>query len=77
MGKNRNISNTRISLSGVYMGTVLWAVLQGQPMLYEQEDVADALSMRHGLMQKTIIPLNPQIETGKPEIWQLITSITI
>ena len=59
------------------MGAVLWAVLQGQPMLYEQEDVADALSMRHGLMQKTIIPLNPQIETGKPEIWQLITSITI
>ena len=46
-------------------------------MLYEQEDVAHALSLRHGLMQKTIIPLNPQIEIGKPEIWQLVSSITI
>ena len=56
---------------------VLWAVLQRQPMLYEQEDVADACSMKHGLMQKTIIPLNPQIETDKPEIWQLVTGIII
>ena len=79
MEKNQilNTINNSISSSGVYMGTVLWAVLQGQPMLYEQEDVADALSMRHGLMQKTIIPLNPQIETGKPEIWEWVSSITI
>ena len=40
---------------------VLQAVVQGQPMLYEQEDVADTLSVRHGLMPKTIIPVNPQI----------------
>ena len=46
-------------------------------MLYEQEAVADVLSMRHGLMQKLIIPLNQQIETGKPEIWQFISNITI
>ena len=33
--------------------------------------------MRHGLMQKTIIPLNPQIETNQPKIWKLVSSITI
>ena len=26
----------------------------------------DALTMRHVTIQKTIIPLNPQIETDKP-----------
>ena len=46
-------------------------------MVYEQEDIADARAMRHGLMQKTFIPLNPQIETDKPEIWKLVTIITI
>ena len=38
-------------------------------MVYEQEDVAYVLAMKHGLMQKTFIPLNPQIETDKPKIW--------
>ena len=47
--------------------SILWAVVQDKPMVYEQEDVLDAL---HGLVQKTIIPLNPQIEIDKPEIWQ-------
>ena len=46
-------------------------------MLCEQQDVVDTLSMRHGLMHKTIIPLNPQIEYSKLEIWQLVSSITI
>ena len=32
--------------------------------------------MRHGSMQKTLIPLNPQIEIDKPEIWQSVSSIT-
>ena len=55
---------------------VLWGVVQDQPMLYEQADVAYALSMRHVLMQKTVIPTNPQIETCKPEMCQLVCSIT-
>ena len=45
-------------------------------MVYEQ-GVADVLAIGHGLMQKTFIPLNLQIETDKPEIWQLVSSITI
>ena len=45
-------------------------------MVYEQEDGADAIVMRHGLMEKQLIPLNPQIQTDKPQIWQLV-SITI
>ena len=43
----------------------------------EQEEVADVIAMRLGLMQKTLIPLNPQIKTDKPQIWQLVSSITI
>ena len=50
-------------------GAVLWMVVQDKPKVYEQEDVAVAIAMRHGLMQKTLIPLNPQIETNKPQIW--------
>ena len=46
-------------------------------MVYEQDDVANALDMRHAVMQITSIPLNPQIEYGKLEIWQLVSSITI
>ena len=46
-------------------------------MVYEQEDVAYVLAMRHGLMQKTSIHLNPRIETDKLEIWQLLSNITI
>ena len=45
-------------------------------MVYEQEDVAYDLDKRHGLMQKTFITSNPQIETDKLEIWQLVSSIT-
>ena len=53
-------------------------MVQDKPMvLYEQKDVADAIAMRHGLMQKTLIPLNPQIETNKSEILQLISTIAI
>ena len=48
-------------------GAVLWMVVQDKPMVYEQEDVADAIAMRHGLMQKTLIPSNPQIEVDKLE----------
>ena len=39
--------------------------LQDQPMVYEHDDVTNALDMRHGVMQKTTIPMNPQIETSK------------
>ena len=46
-------------------------------MVHEQEEVAYAIAMRHGLMQKTLIPLNPQIETNKSEILQLISTIAI
>ena len=46
-------------------------------MVYEQEEVADVIAMKHALMPKTFIPLNPQIETNKPQIWQLVSSITI
>ena len=59
------------------MGPVLWAVVQDKPMVYEQEDVANALAMRHDFMKKTFIHLNLQIEIDKPEIWQLVSSITI
>ena len=37
----------------------------------------DVIVMRHGLMGKNLIPLNPQIQTDKPQIWQLVSSITI
>ena len=46
-------------------------------MVYEQEEVGDVGVMRHGLMGKKIIPLNSQIETSEPQIWQLVSSITI
>ena len=46
-------------------------------MVYDQQDVADALATVHGLMQKTIIPLNPQTKTDKLEIWQLVSGIRI
>ena len=74
---HKTIINTIISLSSVYMGAVLWVVVQGQPLLYEQQDVADALSVRHGLTKETIIPYNPQIEIGKPDIWRMVSSTTI
>ena len=48
-------------------GAVLWVVVQDKPMVYEQEDVADVIAMRHGLMQKTLIYLNLQRETNKPK----------
>ena len=59
MENNLKSINTNISSSNVCMGTVLWVVVQGQPMLLELEDVAYALSMRLGSMLRTIIPLNP------------------
>ena len=65
MEKKLKSINTNISSSNVYMGVVLWVVVQGQLMLFELEDVAYALSMRLGPMLKTIIPLNPWIETNK------------
>ena len=46
-------------------------------MAYEQEDVVDVFVMRYGLMQKTFVPLNPQIETDQTEIWKFVSSITI
>ena len=59
------------------MGAVLYMVVQGQLVLYEQEDVAYTLSIRRGLMQKTSILMKPQIDIHKHETWQLVTSITI
>ena len=76
MEKNHNNVNTNISSSSVW-GAVLWAVVQDKQMVYEQVDVVDVIGMRHDLMQKTLIPLNLQIETNKLEIWQLVSSITI
>ena len=32
-------------------GAVLWVVLQDKLVVYEQEEVADAIVVRHGLMQ--------------------------
>mgnify|MGYP006957854850 FL=1 len=37
-------------------------------MLYDQEGVIDALSLRHGAMQTTTIHLNPKIAIGKTQI---------
>ena len=56
---------------------ILWAVVQDKTMLCEQVEVVDVIVMRHGLMQKTLIPLNQKIETDKPQIWQLVSSITM
>ena len=55
----------------------LCVVVQGKPMVYEQEEVSDAITMRLRLMQKTSIHLNPQIETNKPQIWHLVSNTTI
>ena len=43
-------------------------MVQDKPMVSEQEDVAYVIAMGHGLVQKTFIHLNPQIETDKPKI---------
>ena len=34
-------------------GAMLWLVVHYKPMVYEQEEVVDAIAMRHGLMPKT------------------------
>ena len=68
------IINTSISLSSVYIGS---GYIGDKPMVYEQDEVADAIVMRHGFMEKKVTLLNPQIETDKPQIWQLVSSITI
>ena len=38
---------------------VLWVVVQDKPTVHEQEDVADAIGMRHDLMQIALVYLNP------------------
>ena len=58
-------------------GIVFWAMVKNKPTVYKQEDVVDGLVMRHGPMQKTFIPLIPQIDTNKLEIWQLVSGIRI
>ena len=75
MEKNWNILDISLSSSGVYK----WGNILGgfAPILYKQEDIGDALVVKHGLMRKTIIPLNPQRKIDKLEIWQLMSSITI
>ena len=41
----------------MYTGdAVLWAVVHGKPIVYEQEEVVDAIVMRYGLMEKKIDP---------------------
>ena len=45
-------------------------MVHDKPMVYEQEEVADAIVMRHGFMENNLIPLNPQIQTDKPQIWK-------
>ena len=40
-------------------------------------DVAYVLARRHSLMPKTFISPNPQNRVYKPEIWQLVSIITI
>ena len=52
-------------------------MVQDQPMVYDQNDVVDALVMRLSLMQKTSIPLNNnKIVGSKIEIGELV-SITM
>ena len=58
-------------------GTILWAVVHDKPMVYERDEAAYAIVMRHGLMENKLIPLNSQIQFDKPQIWQLVSSITI
>ena len=57
--------------------SILWVVVEDKPIVYEQEEVVDVVAMRHGLMHKILIPLNPEIATNKPQIMQLVSSITI
>ena len=58
-------------------GAILWAVVHDKPMVYELEEVVDAIVIRYGFMDKNLIPLNQQIQNDKPQIWQLVSSITI
>ena len=50
MEMNHNMINAGISSSSVYMGAVLWVVVQDKLVVYEQEEVVDSIVMRHGLM---------------------------
>ena len=59
------------------MGCSIMGVVHDKPMVNERKEVVDAIVMRHGLMEKKLIHLNPQIQTDKPQIWQLVSSITI
>ena len=52
MEKNHNIVSTTIFSSSVYMGSGIMGVVQDKPMVYEQEEVADVIAIKHGLMQK-------------------------
>ena len=61
----------------------LWAVLsmvvQDQPMVYMNKTMLHTLLLWDMVWfkKKKFIPLNLQIEIGKPKIWQLVSSITI
>ena len=50
------------------LGAVLWAVVHDKPMVYEQQEVVDAIVMRHGLMGKNLIPLTVSLHYS---IWRV------
>ena len=43
-------------------------MVHDKPMVYEQKEVVDAIVMRYDLMEKILIPLNPQIQIDNPQI---------
>ena len=49
VANNHYTVNTSISSSNVYMGAILWEVIQNKPMVYEQEDVVGALLLQEML----------------------------
>ena len=68
METNHKIINSKIFQNNVLWGAVLWAMVHDKPMVYEQEEVADAIVMRYGLIKKQLNHLNPQIQIDKPQI---------
>ena len=73
METNHNIVNANISSSSVYMGS---GIMDGGTTKNNgiwTRGGCRCYCLRHGLMQKTLIPLNPQIENHKRQIWQLGT----
>ena len=77
MEKNRDDVATIMSLSGVYMGVVLWVVVQGQPMSIRTRGCCKMLLLETWYDAKNNYTYESTHKDGKLEIWQLVINITI